>query len=181
MAAATAAAAAAAAAAIQQQQHPGGNGTGGGCSGGGSLGHVPPPHAHAKSTPTGATSWGTPSAATVYRQHQPSANTPLGSSPGVILQQHPHQQQPLQQPQPDIYAQGDMYRRSAVFVSQAAPYQTAYNRVVPPPAHNASSRQVLPTQPLPAHIQFPTAQYGQFGPLSPAQIANKHHYTWFGE
>ncbi|XP_058126321.1 uncharacterized protein LOC131267454 isoform X2 [Anopheles coustani] len=178
MAAATAAAAAAAAAAIQQQQHPGSSG---GCSGGGSLGHVPPPHAHAKSTPTGATSWGTPSAAAVYRQHQPSANTPLGSSPGVILQQHPHQQQPLQQPQPDIYAQGDMYRRSAVFVSQAAPYQTAYNRVVPPPAHNASSRQVLPTQPLPAHIQFPTAQYGQFGPLSPAQIANKHHYTWFGE
>uniref|UniRef100_A0A182PRC6 Protein kinase domain-containing protein n=1 Tax=Anopheles epiroticus TaxID=199890 RepID=A0A182PRC6_9DIPT len=152
------------------------------------------------------TSWGPPTAA-VYRQHQPSANTPLGSSPGAILQQHQHQAQQQQ----DIYAQGDMYRRSAVFVSQAAPYQTAYNRVVPPPAHNASSRQVrktplstsspyaskdsttsterfpsfplqvLPTHPLPAHIQFPTAQYGQFGPLSPAQIANKHHYAWFGE
>uniref|UniRef100_A0A182QNM3 non-specific serine/threonine protein kinase n=1 Tax=Anopheles farauti TaxID=69004 RepID=A0A182QNM3_9DIPT len=131
-----------------------------------------------------------PAAAAVYRQHQPSANTPLGSSPGAILQQqHQHhqqqqqqqQQQQHQQQQPDIYAQGDMYRRSAVFVSQAAPYQTAYNRVVPPPAHNASSRQVLPTHPLPAHIQFPTAQYGQFGPLSPAQIANKHHYAWFGE
>ncbi|XP_052892519.1 homeodomain-interacting protein kinase 2 isoform X1 [Anopheles moucheti] len=201
MAAATAAAAAAAAAAIQQQ-HQGGSG---GCSGG-AIGHAPPPHAHAKSTPTGATSWGPPTAA-VYRQHQPSANTPLGSSPGAILQQHQHQAQQ----QPDIYAQGDMYRRSAVFVSQAAPYQTAYNRVVPPPAHNASSRQVrntplsnsspyaskdsttsterfpsfplqvLPTHPLPAHIQFPTAQYGQFGPLSPAQIANKHHYAWFGE
>uniref|UniRef100_A0A453Z3B1 non-specific serine/threonine protein kinase n=1 Tax=Anopheles quadriannulatus TaxID=34691 RepID=A0A453Z3B1_ANOQN len=205
LAAATAAAAAAAAAAIQQQQHQGGGSGGGGCSGG-SLGHAPPPHAHAKSTPTGATSWGPPTAA-VYRQHQPSANTPLGSSPGAILQQHQHQAQQQQ----DMYAQGDMYRRSAVFVSQAAPYQTAYNRVVPPPAHNASSRQVrktplstsspyaskdsttsterfpsfplqvLPTHPLPAHIQFPTAQYGQFGPLSPAQIANKHHYAWFGE
>uniref|UniRef100_A0A182NI52 non-specific serine/threonine protein kinase n=1 Tax=Anopheles dirus TaxID=7168 RepID=A0A182NI52_9DIPT len=179
MAAATAAAAAAAAAAIQQQQQ-----HQGGCGG------APPPHAHAKSTPTGATSWGPPTvagaaaaAAAVYRQHQPSANTPLGSSPGAILQQQhqQHQQQQQQQPQPDIYAQGDMYRRSAVFMSQAAPYQTAYNRVVPPPAHNASSRQVLPTHPLPAHIQFPTAQYGQFGPLSPAQIANKHHYAWFGE
>ncbi|XP_035907411.1 hornerin isoform X2 [Anopheles stephensi] len=175
MAAATAAAAAAAAAAIQQQQQHQGGGSGG-CSGG-AIGHAPPPHAHAKSTPTGATSWGPPTAA-VYRQHQPSANTPLGSSPGAILQQH---QQHQAQQQPDIYAQGDMYRRSAVFVSQAAPYQSAYNRVVPPPAHNASSRQVLPTHPLPAHIQFPTAQYGQFGPLSPAQIANKHHYAWFGE
>ncbi|EDS45637.1 nuclear body associated kinase [Culex quinquefasciatus] len=128
-----------------------------------------PPHAHAKNTPTGvaggsssSSSWGAP----VYRQHQPSSNTPLGSSPGALL------------PQQDIYAaQGDIYRRSAVFVSQA-PYQT-YNRVVPPPAHNASSRQVLPAHPLPAHIQFPT-QYSQFGPLSPAQIANKH-YAWFGE
>uniref|UniRef100_A0A182M3I9 non-specific serine/threonine protein kinase n=1 Tax=Anopheles culicifacies TaxID=139723 RepID=A0A182M3I9_9DIPT len=205
MAAATAAAAAAAAAAIQQQQQHQGGGSSGGCNGG-AIGHAPPPHAHAKSTPTGATSWGPPTAA-VYRQHQPSANTPLGSSPGAILQQHQHQAQQ----QPDIYAQGDMYRRSAVFVSQAAPYQSAYNRVVPPPAHNASSRQVrntplsnsspyaskdsttsterfpsfplqvLPTHPLPAHIQFPTAQYGQFGPLSPAQIANKHHYAWFGE
>ncbi|XP_055602804.1 homeodomain-interacting protein kinase 3 isoform X2 [Uranotaenia lowii] len=124
---------------------------------------VAPPHAHANNTPTGgSSSWGAPA---VYRQHQQSSNTPLGSSPGAILQQQ------------DIYAQGDIYRRSAVFVSQA-PYQT-YNRVVPPPAHNASSRQVLPTHPLPAHIQFPT-QYGQFGPLSPAQIANKH-YAWFGE
>ncbi|XP_055619608.1 uncharacterized protein LOC129764506 isoform X2 [Toxorhynchites rutilus septentrionalis] len=146
------------------------NGGGGGGSmmgssmgGGGSSVVAAPPHAHAKNTPTGGSgaAWGAP----VYRQHQQSSNTPLGSSPGAILQQQ------------DIYAQGDIYRRSAVFVSQA-PYQT-YNRVVPPPAHNASSRQVLPTHPLPAHIQFPT-QYSQFGPLSPAQIANKH-YAWFGE
>lgn len=135
--------------------------------GGGPMGSGPslgaaPPHAHAKNTPTGGSgsSWGAP----VYRQHQQSSNTPLGSSPGAMLQQQ------------DIYAQGDIYRRSAVFVSQA-PYQT-YNRVVPPPAHNASSRQVLPTHPLPAHIQFPT-QYSQFAPLSPAQIANKHF--WFNE
>lgn len=33
-----------------------------------------------------------------------------------------------------------MYRRPTVFVSQA-PYQN-YNRVVPPPAHNGSNRQV---------------------------------------
>uniref|UniRef100_U5EGN3 non-specific serine/threonine protein kinase n=1 Tax=Corethrella appendiculata TaxID=1370023 RepID=U5EGN3_9DIPT len=114
----------------------------------------PPPHAHSKNTPTA-----------VFRQHQQSSNTPIGSSPGAILQQ-----------QQDIYGQ-DMYRRPTVFVSQA-PY-----RVVPPPAHNGSSRQVLPTHPLPAHIQFPT-QYSQFGPLSPAQIANKHGYPtnlWFGE
>lgn len=100
-------------------------GGGGGPMGGSTLVTVPP-HAHAKNTPTGGSgsSWGAP----VYRQHQQNSNTPLGSSPGAILQQQ------------DIYAQGDLYRRSAVFVSQA-PYQT-YNRVVPPPAHNASSRQV---------------------------------------
>lgn len=152
----SAAAAAAAAAAANQSMNQ--------SNMGGATVVAAPPHAHAKNTPTGSgsSSWGAP----VYRQHQPSSNTPLGSSPGALL------------PQQDIYAaQGDIYRRSAVFVSQA-PYQT-YNRVVPPPAHNASSRQVLPAHPLPAHIQFPT-QYSQFGPLSPAQIANKH-YAWFGE
>lgn len=158
----SAAAAAAAAAAANQSMNQSSNM---GNNGGGTV-VAAPPHAHAKNTPTGgsggSSSWGAP----VYRQHQPSSNTPLGSSPGALL------------PQQDIYAaQGDIYRRSAVFVSQA-PYQT-YNRVVPPPAHNASSRQVLPAHPLPAHIQFPT-QYSQFGPLSPAQIANKH-YAWFGE
>lgn len=62
----------------------------------------------------------------MYRQtHQ--SNTPLGTSPGVL-------QQDL------AYAQSDMYRRPTVFVSQA-PYQN-YNRVVPPPAHNGSNRQV---------------------------------------
>uniref|UniRef100_A0A1B0CCC7 non-specific serine/threonine protein kinase n=2 Tax=Lutzomyia longipalpis TaxID=7200 RepID=A0A1B0CCC7_LUTLO len=131
----------------------------------------PPPMAHTKNSSTAvaavaAASWGAP----VYRQQHQSANTPLGSSPGGLMQQ-------------DIYAQSDIYRRPTVFVSQA-PYQT-YNRVVPPPAHNGSSRQVLPSHPLPAHIQFP-AQYSQFGPLSPAQVANKHgHYQtanlWFGE
>lgn len=66
------------------------------------------------------------SRAPMYRQtHQ--SNTPLGSSPGVL-------QQDL------TYAQSDMYRRPTVFVSQA-PYQN-YNRVVPPPAHNGSNRQV---------------------------------------
>lgn len=64
--------------------------------------------------------------APMYRQtHQ--SNTPLGSSPGIL-------QQDL------TYAQSDMYRRPTVFVSQA-PYQN-YNRVVPPPAHNGSNRQV---------------------------------------
>lgn len=63
----------------------------------------------------------------MYRQtHQ--SNTPLGGSPGIL-------QQDL------TYAQSDMYRRPTVFVSQA-PYQN-YNRVVPPPAHNGSNRQVI--------------------------------------
>ncbi|XP_055701503.1 homeodomain-interacting protein kinase 2 isoform X2 [Phlebotomus papatasi] len=127
----------------------------------------PPPMAHTKNaTATAAAVAAYP----IYRQQHQSSNTPLGNSPGGLLQQ-------------DIYAQGDIYRRPTVFVSQA-PYQT-YNRVVPPPAHNGSSRQVLPSHPLPAHIQFPT-QYSQFGPLSPAQVTNKHgHYQpanlWFGE
>lgn len=81
----------------------------------------PPPIAHSKNV-AAAASWG----AQIYRQHQ--SNTPLGGSPGGVLQQ-------------DLYAQSDaMYRRPTVFVSQA-PYQS-YNRVVPPPAHNGSSRQV---------------------------------------
>ncbi|XP_037043936.1 homeodomain-interacting protein kinase 2 isoform X1 [Bradysia coprophila] len=124
---------------------------------------APPPIAHSKNV--GAGSWGTP----IYRQYQ--SNTPLGGSPGGVLQQ-------------DIYSQPEvMYRRPPVFISQG-PYQS-YNRVVPPPAHNGSSRQVLPAHhPLPAHIQFP-AQYSQFAPLSPGQVASKHgHYPtanlWFG-
>lgn len=80
---------------------------------------APPPIAHSKNVAAG--SWGTP----IYRQYQ--SNTPLGS-PGGVLQQ-------------DIYAQPEvMYRRPPVFISQG-PYQS-YNRVVPPPAHNGSSRQV---------------------------------------
>lgn len=140
--------------------------------------NVPPPLAHSKSSSAAAAiavtaaavaSWGAP----VYRQPTlQSSNTPLGTSPGGLLQQA------------DIYAQQDMYRRPTVFMSQA-PYQT-YNRVVPPPAHNASNRQVLPSRPLPAHIQFPT-QFSQFGPLSPAQVTHKHGHAyppanlWFGE
>ena len=120
---------------------------------------VPPPLAHSKSSATAiavtaaaVASWGAP----VYRQPPlQSSNTPLGTSPGGLLQPA------------DIYAQQEMYRRPTVFMSQA-PYQS-YNRVVPPPAHNASNRQVLPSRPLPAHIQFPT-QFSQFGPLSPAQV-----------
>lgn len=83
---------------------------------------APPPIAHAKNTPT-VSAWPAP----MYRQaHQ--SNTPLGGSPGGgILPQ-------------EIYAQGELYRRPTVFVSQA-PYQP-YHRIVPPPAHNASNRQV---------------------------------------
>ncbi|XP_037939381.1 homeodomain-interacting protein kinase 2 isoform X2 [Teleopsis dalmanni] len=171
-----------------------------------SSSNVAPPLAHSKSSSSSAVgtvvaavaaaagppSWGPPQ---VYRQqtqtsqtqqqqsHLPhhQSNTPIGNSPSstavstaAMLQQ-------------DIYAQsGDMYRRPTVFVSQAAPTY-AYNRTVvaPPPAHNSSSRQVIPSHPLPAHIQFPT-QYSQFGPLSPAQVAvSKHaHYAstniWYG-
>lgn len=82
---------------------------------------APPPMAHAKNNT--AASWGAP----IYRQ-QHQSNTPLGGSPGSVLQH-------------DIYAQGDMYRRPTVFVSQA-PYQNYDRVVVPPPAHNGSSRQV---------------------------------------
>lgn len=135
---------------------------------------VPPPMAHSKSSAAAAiavtaAAWGAP----VYRQPAlQSSNTPLGTSPGGLLQPA------------DIYAQQDMYRRPTVFMSQA-PYQN-YNRVVPPPAHNASNRQVLPSRPLPAHIQFPT-QFSQFGPLSPAQVTHKHGHAyppanlWFNE
>ncbi|KAL9907802.1 homeodomain interacting protein kinase isoform 2-T6 [Glossina fuscipes fuscipes] len=171
---------------------------------------VAPPMAHSKASSSstmaaaaaaaatvGPPSWGAPQ---VYRQpsqssqsqqqstHQPPSQhqtntTPIGNSPtsaaaaAAMLQQ-------------DIYAaaaaQGEIYRRPTVFVSQAAPTY-AYNRAVvaPPPAHNSSSRQVIPSHPLPAHIQFPT-QYSQFGPLSPAQVAaSKHaHYApaniWYG-
>lgn len=79
---------------------------------------APPPVAHVKNTPSSA--W----PAQVYRQQH---NTPLGSSPGGVLPQ-------------EIYAPSDLYRRQTVFVSQA-PYQP-YHRVVPPPAHNPSNRQV---------------------------------------
>uniref|UniRef100_A0A1I8Q140 non-specific serine/threonine protein kinase n=1 Tax=Stomoxys calcitrans TaxID=35570 RepID=A0A1I8Q140_STOCA len=172
---------------------------------------VHPPMAHSKSSSSssstaakaaavGPPSWG---AAQVYRQpsqssqlqqqqssggnqsqsHQTNNTTPIGSSPSSVAAAAAILQQ-------DIYAaaavQGDMYRRPTVFVSQAAPTY-AYNRAVvaPPPAHNSSSRQVIPSHPLPAHIQFPT-QYSQFPPLSPAQVAaSKHaHYAptniWYG-
>lgn len=89
-----------------------------------SQAQAPPPVAHAKNTPTSVSAWPAPG---MYRQaHQ--SNTPLGGSPGgSILPQ-------------EIYAQGELYRRPTVFVSQA-PYQP-YHRIVPPPAHNASNRQV---------------------------------------
>lgn len=82
----------------------------------------------------------------LFRQtHQ--SNTPLDGSPGGLLQQ-------------DLtYAQGEaMYRRPTVYISQPASYgrhnYEAHNydghnllqlntpRVVPPPAHNGSNRQV---------------------------------------
>lgn len=82
---------------------------------------APPPIAHSKNI--GAGSWGTP----IYRQYQAITPVGVGGSPGVLQQ--------------DIYSQPEvMYRRPPVFISQG-PYQS-YNRVVPPPAHNGSSRQV---------------------------------------
>ncbi|KMY96689.1 LOW QUALITY PROTEIN: uncharacterized protein Dsimw501_GD11020 [Drosophila simulans] len=107
-----------------------------------------------------------------HGHHHHQAGTPLGGSPSstaaaALLQ-------------PDIYAQGDIYRRPTQFVSQAAPSYAYANRAVvaPPPAHNSSSRQVIPSHPLPAHIQIPT-QYSQFGPLSPAQVAASKHAAHF--
>ncbi|XP_037813037.1 homeodomain-interacting protein kinase 2 isoform X7 [Lucilia sericata] len=175
----------------------------------GTSANVHPPMAHSKSSSSssssaaasvGPPSWGAPQ---IYRQtshtsqlqqqqpsgthtsqsqHQTNTTTPMGNSPSSAVAAAAMLQQ-------DIYAaavQNDMYRRPTVFVSQAAPTYT-YNRAVvaPPPAHNSSSRQVIPSHPLPAHIQFPT-QYSQFGPLSPAQVAaSKHaHYAptniWYG-
>lgn len=120
-----------------------------------------PPIAHAKNIPSSSStssSWnGTP----IYhhhmhhRQHQQQTNTtplggtnsinnsPIGSSQGTQMVAAT-----LLQPQQaaDIYAQTELYRRPTVFVSQA-PYQT-YNRVVPPPAHNGSSRQVIRNHPF---------------------------------
>jgi len=40
------------------------------------------------------------------------------------------------------------------------------------------STKVIPSHPLPAHIQIPT-QYSQFGPLSPAQVAASKHAAHF--
>ncbi|XP_046806921.1 homeodomain-interacting protein kinase 2 isoform X5 [Lucilia cuprina] len=175
----------------------------------GTSANVHPPMAHSKSSSSssssaaasvGPPSWGAPQ---IYRQtshtsqlqqqqpsgthtsqsqHQTNTTTPMGNSPSSAVAAAAMLQQ-------DIYAaavQNDIYRRPTVFVSQAAPTYT-YNRAVvaPPPAHNSSSRQVIPSHPLPAHIQFPT-QYSQFGPLSPAQVAaSKHaHYAptniWYG-
>ncbi|BFF98431.1 homeodomain-interacting protein kinase 2 [Drosophila madeirensis] len=117
-----------------------------------------------------------------HSHHHHQAGTPLGGSPSSTAA--------AAMLQTDIYAQGDIYRRpTTVFVSQAAPSYAYANRAVvaPPPAHNSSSRQVIPSHPLPAHIQIPT-QYSQFGPLSPAQVAaaGKHaaHFAptniWYG-
>ena len=109
-----------------------------------------PPLAHIKNAPSSSSSWngGTPiyhhlhhsqTQQNIVHHHrqQPQNTTPLGNSPigatitGTMIQPQ----------QAEIYAaQNDLYRRPTVFVSQA-PYQ-AYNRVVPPPAHNGSSRQV---------------------------------------
>jgi homeodomain interacting protein kinase len=64
-----------------------------------------------------------------YHRTQPQ-DSPIGTSAAL-----------LQPQQADIYAQAEIYRRPTVFVSQASAY--AYNaRVVPPPAHNPSNRQV---------------------------------------
>ncbi|XP_060659440.1 homeodomain-interacting protein kinase 2 isoform X2 [Drosophila nasuta] len=118
---------------------------------------APPPHHHHSSH---------------SHHHHHQAGTPLGGSPSSTAA--------AAMLQPDIYAQGDMYRRPTVYVSQAAPTYAYANRAVvaPPPAHNSSSRQVIPSHPLPAHIQIPT-QYSQFGPLSPAQVAASKHAAHF--
>lgn len=64
-----------------------------------------------------------------HHRTQPQ-DSPIGTSAAL-----------LQPQQADIYAQAELYRRPTVFVSQASAY--AYNaRVVPPPAHNPSNRQV---------------------------------------
>lgn len=71
-----------------------------------------------------------------HGHHHHQAGTPLGGSPSSTAA--------AAMLQPDIYAQGDMYRRPTVYVSQAAPTYAYANRAVvaPPPAHNSSSRQV---------------------------------------
>lgn len=108
-----------------------------------------PPLAHIKNAPSSSSSWngGTPiyhhlhhsqpqQNIVHHHRQQPQNTTPLGNSPigGTITGTM------IQPQQADIYAAQNEYRRQTVFVSQT-PYQ-AYNRVVPPPAHNGSSRQV---------------------------------------
>ncbi|CAG9800548.1 unnamed protein product [Chironomus riparius] len=157
-----------------------------GCGSNSNSGSQQPPIAHGKSElPLASSSTTSLNSTPIYHHHhhnhhhsshhhrtQPQNTTPLGNSPSAAAL--------LQTQQPDIYAQ-ELYRRPTVFVSQASAY--AYNaRVVPPPpAHNPSNRQVLPTHPLPAHIQFP--QYGQFGaPLSPQVAANlRPGNLWYAE
>jgi homeodomain interacting protein kinase len=135
-----------------------------------------PPVAHIKTDiPLVSSSSTSLNTTPIYHHHQkpqtqnttPLGNSPIGATPATAY---------LTQPQADIYAQAELYRRPTVFVSQASyAYNTA--RVVPPPAHNGNSRQVLPAHPLPAHIQH--IQYGQ---LSPAQLAGKYPGNlWYAE
>lgn len=101
-----------------------------------------PPVAHAKTDiPLVSSSSTSLNTTPIYHHHQkqsqqqnttPLGNSPIGASTAAAY---------LAQPQPDIYAQADLYRRPTVFVSQPSyAYNTA--RVVPPPAHNGNSRQV---------------------------------------
>lgn len=101
--------------------------------------HQQPPIAHVKDMASSSTSL---NSTPIYHHHHHNHHS----------HHHHHRTQPqdspigtsatlLQPQQADIYAQAELYRRPTVFVSQASAY--AYNtRVVPPPAHNPSNRQV---------------------------------------
>lgn len=99
----------------------------------------PPPIAHGKNDLASSSTTTSLNSTPIYHHHnhhshhhhrtQPQ-DSPIGTSAAL-----------LQPQQADIYAQAEIYRRPTVFVSQASAY--AYNaRVVPPPAHNPSNRQV---------------------------------------
>ncbi|KAL1510089.1 hypothetical protein ABEB36_004744 [Hypothenemus hampei] len=111
---------------------------------------------------------------------------PLAPAPRLSPQHHP-----LAAGQP-LYAQ-EIFGRRPLYVaaSQPAAYLPAAHQVAPPgrvlpppPAHHSSARPVLPSHPLPAHLQFPShaqvaaAGYG-FAPLSPAKGYQTN--LWFTE
>ncbi|XP_026472877.1 homeodomain-interacting protein kinase 2-like isoform X2 [Ctenocephalides felis] len=158
--------------------------------------YTQPPQAHTREVPR------EPHKAWVgtHSQHIPSYRHGSHISPGPVCATRVSPSHPLSAAGQPLY-QADLYRRPAVYVTTTQPtyipanpvqqyagmeYTFPDGRALPPPAHHGSrpaavlSAHHLPTHPLPAHMQFPSHQYG-FGvaPLSPAKQYQSS--LWFAE